>query len=126
MRTVDLNTEIVLTFNSEEYWTELTPESALLAHAFVVHSQGTARVEEVGLPMITAFAFYIQSLYNKLLEALQAAEAAEMLHNEEDMAETLEQLHKIASILSSILSIAAGLDYGDEIGRRKAFSVVSK
>lgn len=76
--------------------------------------------------MVTAFAFYIQSLYNKLLEALQAVETAEMLRNEEDITENLEQLHKIASILSSILSIAAGLDYGDEIGRRKAFSVVSE
>jgi condensin complex subunit 3 len=111
---------------TDDYWTALTPESALLAHAFVLNSQGSARVDDAGLPMVTAFAFYIQSLYNTLLEALQAAESAEMLHNEEETAETLEQLHKIASILSSILLIAAGLDYGDEIGRRKAFSVVSE
>lgn len=110
----------------DEYWTALTPESALLAHAFVMHSQGTARVDTAGLPMVTAFAFYIQSLYNKLLEALQTAESIETSLNEEDIADTLEQLHKMASILSSILSIAAGLDYGDEIGRRKAFSVITE
>ncbi|KXN87766.1 Condensin complex subunit 3 [Leucoagaricus sp. SymC.cos] len=109
---------------TDDYWTALTPESALLAQAFVVHSQGSARVDDAGLPMVTAFGFYIQILYNKLLKALQEAETAEMLHNEEESDETLEKLHKIASVLSSILLLTAGLDYGDEIGRRKAFSVV--
>ncbi len=114
------------TNHPDEYWKELTPESAWLALVFINHSKGTAHLEEAGLPMVTAFAFYIQSLYNRLLEALQAFETAEMSHQEEDTAEKQEQLHKIASILSSLLSIATGLDYGDEIGRRKAFSVVSE
>ncbi|KAF5357042.1 hypothetical protein D9756_006730 [Leucocoprinus leucothites] len=113
----------VFTF-TEDYWASLTPESALLAHAFVLNTKESTRVDNAGLPMVTAFAFYIQSLYNKLLEALQAAEGAEMIRKEDDIAEALDQLYKIASILSSILSIAVGLDYGDEIGRRKAFSVV--
>lgn len=106
------------------YWKELTPESALLALIFINQSKGTVQVEEAGLPMVTAFAFYIQSLYNELLEALEAVETAAVSHQEEE--EKQDQAHKVASILSSLLSIANGLDYGDEIGRRKAFSVVSE
>ncbi|XP_006463480.1 hypothetical protein AGABI2DRAFT_208301 [Agaricus bisporus var. bisporus H97] len=113
----------IITF-SDEYWTELTPESAVLAHAFVINSQGTVRAEEAGLPVVTAFAFHIQSLYNKLLDKLNIAETAEEAELDDDVTESLEDLHKIASILSSILSIAAGLDYGDEIGRRKTVSVI--
>lgn len=112
--------------NADEYWTELTPESALLAHAFVINSRGTGCAEEAGLPVVTAFAFHIQSLYNRLIDKLNIAETAEQAESEDEITESVEDLHKVASILSSILSIAAGLDYGDEIGRRKTFSVISK
>lgn len=115
-----------LILSTDEYWTELTPESALLAHAFVINSRGTGSAEEAGLPVVTAFAFHIQSLYNRLMDKLNLAEAAEEPESEEEITESLEDLHKVASILSSILSITAGLDYGDEIGRRKTFSVISK
>lgn len=76
--------------------------------------------------MVTTFAFYIQALYHKLLETLQSAESVQMLHKAEEKTEMLDELFKIASILSSILSIATGLDYSDEVGRRKVFSVVSE
>lgn len=110
----------------DDYWATLTPESAFLARVFVVKCRGSALIDDAGLPIVTAFAFYIQAVYNKLLGTLQVAESVQTLHKTEEETEILDELFKIASILSSMLSMATGLDYSDEVGRRKAFSVVSE
>jgi len=110
----------------DDYWATLTPESAFLARVFVLNCRRSARVDDAGLPTVTAFAFYIQALYGKLLETLQVAESVRTLHKTEEETDMLDGLFKIASILSSMLSIATGLDYSDEVGRRKVFFVVSE
>ncbi|KAF5389537.1 hypothetical protein D9757_004209 [Collybiopsis confluens] len=114
---------------NDDYWQELTPESAVLARVFVDQClkslKGEDRLETASIPVVTAFAFHIQQAYNELLSHMQEMD---LLHigepdNEESEAQE-EELAKKELILSELLRIALNLDYMDEIGRRKIFSVV--
>ncbi|KAF8656476.1 hypothetical protein AX16_002527 [Volvariella volvacea WC 439] len=140
--------ELLSTFLfSETYWKHLTPESAVLARVFVEHSlsgngagatnentssnqplaESYVHLEGAQFPVVTAFAFYIQQAYNDLLQALQEFEQAKMTKtavDDEDSDEKEEELAKREVVLSELLRMAVKLDYGDEIGRRKVFSVV--
>ena len=107
----------------EAYWTELTPESAVLARAFVEHCDSEARLEAAAMPVVTAFAFYIQEAYNSLLEVLEQENNAE---DDEEAEDRSEEVAKREVILGELLRMAVKLDYMDEIGRRKVFSVVSR
>ncbi|KAJ2934154.1 hypothetical protein H1R20_g2926, partial [Candolleomyces eurysporus] len=117
----------------ESYWQKLTPEAAVLARVFVDHcikNGNETRLEAAALPVVTAFAFHIQEAYNQLLSALENIESArlagagkESISDEEDLEEELAK-HEV--ILSELLRMALKLDYGDEIGRRKVFTVVKE
>ncbi|RXW17080.1 hypothetical protein EST38_g8776 [Candolleomyces aberdarensis] len=117
----------------ESYWQKLTPEAAVLARVFVDHcikNGNETRLEAAALPVVTAFAFHIQEAYNQLLSALENIENAklagagkESISDEEDLEEELAK-HEV--ILSELLRMALKLDYGDEIGRRKVFTVVKE
>ena len=116
----------------DDYWKELTSESVVLARVFVEHCVSTdneARLESASLPVVTAFAFHIQEAYNALLVVLQDIETkhlrASLEQEEQGEEEELEELAKREIILGELLRIALKLDYSDEIGRRKVFSVVS-
>lgn len=78
---------------------------------------------------MTALAFHIQEAYNALLVVLQDIETAKLLRagieQEDEENEELEELAKREVILGELLRMALKLDYADEIGRRKVFSVVS-
>ncbi|KAF4618520.1 hypothetical protein D9613_009993 [Agrocybe pediades] len=113
----------------DTYWKELTPESTVLARVFVEHcvsSKNEARIETSSLPVVTAFAFHIQEAYNNLLSVLEEIETSKMLRAsaEEENEDLEEELAKREVILSELLRTTLKLDYGDEIGRRKVFSVV--
>ncbi|CAA7257465.1 unnamed protein product [Cyclocybe aegerita] len=119
----------------DEYWKDLTAESVLLARVFVEHavsSKNEARLETASLPVVTAFAFHVQEAYNSILQVLQEQEAAKLLRagrdareDEEEQDEELEEeLAKCEVVMGELLKLALKLDYGDEIGRRKVFSVV--
>ena len=113
----------------------MTSESVVLARVFVEHcvnSENEARLESASLPVVTAFAFHIQEAYNALLVVLQDMETAKLLRaglvqdKEQGEEEELEEeLAKREIILGELLRMALRLDYADEIGRRKVFSVVS-
>ncbi len=107
------------------YWTELTPESAVLARAFVEHCDSETRLEAAAFPVVTAFAFYIQEAYNYLLEVLER-ENNVVDPDEEEAEDRNEEIAKREVILGELLRMAVKLDYMDEIGRRKVFSVVSR
>ncbi|KAF8633170.1 hypothetical protein AX17_004671 [Amanita inopinata Kibby_2008] len=115
----------------DDFWKELTPESAVLARAFVEHFDNDARLEAAALPVVTAFAFHIQEAYNTLLEILDEEADARFLHreegeDEEEAGKRDEELAKREVILAELLRISLKLDYMDEIGRRKVFSVVKE
>ncbi|KAH9478497.1 Condensin complex subunit 3 [Psilocybe cubensis] len=118
----------VFTF-SEAFWKNLTPESATLARIFVEHCHSTeneARLESSSLPVVTAFAFVAMEAYNGVLGVLEEIETARLLQagQEEENEELEEELAKREVILSELLKMALKFDYGDEIGRRKVFTVV--
>ncbi|KAF8069093.1 nuclear condensing complex subunit [Lyophyllum atratum] len=116
----------------DAYWKELSPESAVLARVFIEHclsTQNETRLESASLPVVTAFAFHLQESYNSLLEVMQEAENVAFLNagepedeGEAEMRE--EELAKKEVILGEMLRMALKLDYMDEIGRRKVFSVI--
>ncbi|KAJ2914546.1 hypothetical protein MD484_g5881, partial [Candolleomyces efflorescens] len=117
----------------ESYWQNLTPESAVLARVFVDHcikNGNETRLEAAALPVVTAFAFHIQEGYNRLLSALENIDNARATgvgqESIDDQEELEEELAKREVILSELLRMALKLDYGDEIGRRKVFTVVKE
>lgn len=119
--------------SADAYWKNLTPESVVLARVFVEHCisvKNETLLEAAALPVVTAFAFHVQESYNLLLEALEDLESASLTRagsSEADEDEELEEeLAKREAILGELLRVALKLDYGDEIGRRKVFTVVSQ
>jgi condensin complex subunit 3 len=121
-------------FPLDAFWKELSPESAVLARVFIEHCiemKYEARLEAASLPVVTAFAFHLQDAYNALLDTLQEAENAQLLNagedeDDEEVERREEDLAKREVILAELLRMALKLDYMDEIGRRKVFSVVRK
>lgn len=117
--------------NVDAFWEDLTPESALLARVFVDHcisNKDEARLEAASLPVVTAIAFRIQAMYNRILDIMQEQEEAEVVVDEDDEDEERdkreEELIKGVFILDEVLKIAVRLDYSDEIGRRKVFAII--
>ncbi|KAG6812899.1 hypothetical protein H0H92_015634 [Tricholoma furcatifolium] len=113
----------------DQYWQELTPESAVLARVFLEHCLSTnseARLESASLPVVTAFAFLLQDSYNALLNVLQEGDNADFLEaeDEEENDQREEDLAKKEVVLGELLRISLKLDFMDEIGRRKVFTVV--
>lgn len=68
------------------------------------------RLEEA-LPVVTALAFLVQDEFNKLVPSVNTEEG--------DIAER-------SFIVGELLSLAVNLDYADEIGRRKMFTLARK
>ncbi|EDR03702.1 chromosome condensation complex protein [Laccaria bicolor S238N-H82] len=102
----------------DNYWVNLTPESAFLARVFVDHCKATkdeVRLE-AALPVVTALAFRIQDAYNKLLEGND-------IDAEERLLGSIKRNDK-EFVISELLKLAVNLDYTDEIGRRKMFKLV--
>lgn len=112
----------------DDYWQNLTPESAILARVFLEHCVSThseAALESAALPVVTAFAFHIQEAYNSLVNLMHQSDLLGESNDEEEDAEE-EELAKLEVVLGELLRMGLKLDYADEIGRRKVFSVVSK
>ncbi|KAI0941839.1 hypothetical protein AcV7_002413 [Taiwanofungus camphoratus] len=119
------------------FWAALTPEKAFLARVFTEHCaaiQDNARLESA-LPVVTAMAFRIQAAYNALIALVHAEEEAQLLRagmrdekaaedEEEERARREEERMDGESIIGEMLRLAVGLDYADEIGRRRMFQLV--
>lgn len=83
---------------------------------------------EACLPVVTALAFLLQNHYNAFLEVLQEDEEAQ-LNGEDDDDDADSRDEKMADeefMMSELLRLSLLLDYSDEIGRRKMFSVIRK
>jgi len=113
---------------ADSYWTSLTPETAFLARVFVDHCKVTkddARLE-AALPVVTALAFRIQEAYNDLLEDMHNEEEERVIRDlsEEERIKLEDERMDKEFIIGEMLKLAVNLDYTDEIGRRKMFSLV--
>ncbi|KAI1613229.1 condensin complex subunit 3 [Exophiala viscosa] len=106
----------------DEFWDNLTPESAFMARTFNDYCQQQqepkyqAMIEEK-MPEVTRLGFHLQKHINELLVRVQAA-------NETDTDEKLAEQAEQEFIVEQLLYIAQTLDYTDEVGRRKMFSLL--
>ena len=99
---------------------------ALLARTFVEHCKDTDDVArlEAALPVVTALAFHIQTHYNALLTLMSEGDMEEEGEDEERSEIREDKMADTEFIISELLQLAISLDYADEIGRRKMFSVI--
>ena len=114
------------------FWDVLTPESAFVARTFNTFCRNSdsakyqAMVDDK-LPEVTRFAFILQKQIGTLIELVRkcatAAAADEEGENNKNM-EMEEDMVQHEFAVEQLLHIALRLDYTDEIGRRKMFSVM--
>ena len=103
----------------DDFWNNLTTESAFLARTFIEccqHDQALQAKVEDKMPEVTRLGFYIQNHLNTLLESVRVNSSSEE-PNEEEQADQ-------EFIVEQLLHIAHCLDYTDEIGRRKMFTLL--
>ncbi|UNI16294.1 chromosome condensation complex Condensin, subunit G [Purpureocillium takamizusanense] len=107
----------------DTFWETLSAESVFMARSFneFCRNEGNGRYEalvEEKLPEVTKLAFYLERYMHALVEALQRV--AQQEADEEEEEDTVEQ----EFIVEQLLHIALTLDYSDEVGRRKMFTLL--
>ncbi|OJJ32791.1 hypothetical protein ASPWEDRAFT_114360 [Aspergillus wentii DTO 134E9] len=105
----------------EPFWENLTGESAFLIRSFndfcrVEHDGKYDSLVEEKMPEVTALAFFLQKYTALLLERKKIAKDTSDA-NDEDSVE-----HEF--VVEQLLHIAITLDYSDEVGRRKMFTLL--
>lgn len=106
----------------DEFWETLSAESAFIARSFndFCRKEGNGRYEslvEEKLPEVTKLAFYLERYLHVLIESVKKAEQN---GDEDEDAAVIEQ----EFICEQMLHIALTLDYSDEVGRRKMFTLL--
>jgi condensin complex subunit 3 len=109
-----------ITFD-DAFWDSLTPENVFVARSFndFCRQEGGGKYEilvEEKMPEVTKLAFYLERYTKVLLDNVKRANE-EGEGNEE---ETVEQ----EFIVEQLLHIGLSLDYSDEVGRRKMFTLL--
>ncbi|RKP22888.1 armadillo-type protein, partial [Syncephalis pseudoplumigaleata] len=96
---------------NDEFWEDLSPEGVLFFRVYLeyCHKNDPERFEAL-LPNITGHALQIQRYSRRMIEAEE--------RNEEDEVDSYE------FITVQLITIAKYLDYADEMGRRKMFSLL--
>ncbi|KIW74461.1 hypothetical protein Z517_12401 [Fonsecaea pedrosoi CBS 271.37] len=104
----------------DEFWDNLTPESAFMARTFNDYCQANLNYQEMvqeKMPEVTRLGFHLQKHINELLTRVKNA-------RESDSDEMIALQAEQEFIVEQLLYIAQSLDYTDEIGRRKMFSLL--
>lgn len=107
----------------DAFWETLSAESVFVARSFndFCRSEGNGKYEalvEEKLPEVTKVAFYLERYIKVLVDAI--VRIAEQDVDESEAEDTVEQ----EFIVEQLLHIALTLDYSDEVGRRKMFSLL--
>ncbi|PYI00626.1 hypothetical protein BO78DRAFT_401960 [Aspergillus sclerotiicarbonarius CBS 121057] len=105
----------------EPFWESLTAESAFLIRSFsdfcrVEHEGKYDKLADEKIPEVTALAFYLHKYMTDLLQRKKAAKDTGDANDDE----TVEQ----EFVVEQLLHISMTLDYSDEVGRRKMFSLL--
>ncbi|KAK4639692.1 chromosome condensation complex Condensin, subunit G [Podospora bellae-mahoneyi] len=108
----------------DTFFETLSAESVFVCRTFndFCRSEGNGKFEQLveeKLPEVTKVAFYLERYIKVLIDAIKRAEEQEDLEEEEEE-DTVEQ----EFIAEQLLHIALTLDYSDEVGRRKMFSLL--
>ena len=106
----------------DSFWDNLTSESVFLARSLndFCRQESDGRYESIieeKLPEVTKLGFFLQRYINVLIEKLRVTAQDGQEEAEQD---TVEQ----EFIVEQLLHIAQTLDYSDEVGRRKMFSLL--
>ena len=104
----------------DDFWEYLTPESAFMARTFNDYCYSDPNYHELieeKMPEVTRLGFHLQKHINELTTRVQVA-------NEAGTDETVALQTEQEFIVEQLLYIAQSLDYTDEIGRRKMFSLL--
>jgi condensin complex subunit 3 len=113
-------------FFDDNFFETLSAESVFVVRTFndFCRNEGNGKYEsliEEKLPEVTKVAFYLERYVKVLIDAIRRAEEEEVDDEDEDEEEdTVEQ----EFIVEQLLHIALTLDYSDEVGRRKMFSLL--
>ncbi|KAB5570326.1 nuclear condensing complex subunit [Coniochaeta sp. 2T2.1] len=107
----------------DDFWETLSAESVFVARSFndFCRSEGNGKYEslvEEKLPEVTKVAFYLERYIKVLIDAVKRI--AETDADESEAEDTVEQ----EFIVEQLLHIVLTLDYSDEVGRRKMFSLL--
>ncbi|RPA81840.1 hypothetical protein BJ508DRAFT_107527 [Ascobolus immersus RN42] len=108
-----------------EFWEVMTPESAFLARTFNDHCKSELLVDtdyEDKMPEVTKLAYYLQMNMNKLL--LEVTREVPDTAGEADLLCPSTTAIEQEFIVEQLLLICKAMDYSDEIGRRKMFSLM--
>ncbi|KAE8151491.1 nuclear condensing complex subunit [Aspergillus avenaceus] len=105
----------------EPFWESLTAESAFLVRSFsdfcrVEHEGKFDNLADEKLPEVTALAYFLNKYMMELLQQKKLAKVSGTV-NDDDSVE-----HEF--VVEQLLHIAMTLDYSDEVGRRKMFSLL--
>lgn len=108
----------------DNFWETLTAEAVFMARSFneFCRNEGNGKYEDLveeKLPEVTKLGFYLERYVKVLVDALKRISQQEVEEDEEEE-DTVEQ----EFIVEQLLHIAMTLDYSDEVGRRKMFSLL--
>ncbi|ETS72895.1 hypothetical protein PFICI_15402 [Pestalotiopsis fici W106-1] len=106
------------------FWETLSAESVFMARSFndFCRAEGNRKYEslvEEKLPEVTKLAFFLERYLKVLVEAIRRVNSQELGEDDEEE-DTVEQEFIVEQLLHIILT----LDYSDEVGRRKMFSLL--
>lgn len=109
----------------DNFWETLTAESVFMARSFneFCRNEGDGKYEDLveeKLPEVTKLGFYLERYVKVLTDALKRIAQQEQDDDEDEEEDTVEQ----EFIVEQLLHIAMTLDYSDEVGRRKMFSLL--
>lgn len=107
---------------NDNFWETLSAESVFMARSFndFCRLEGDGKylnLLEEKLPEVTKLAFFLERYLHVLTAAVKRVAEAD---NEDEEEDTVEQ----EFIVEQLLQIALTLDYSDEVGRRKMFTLL--
>lgn len=112
----------------DNFWNTLSAEAVFMARSWndYCRSEGNRKFEalvEEKMPEVTKLAFFLQRYLDVLVEAMKRV-ALQNQNEEEEEDEDEENTVEQEFIVEQLLHIAHTLDYSDEVGRRKMFSLL--
>ncbi|PQE28512.1 condensin subunit Cnd3 protein [Rutstroemia sp. NJR-2017a WRK4] len=108
------------------FWDTLSAEAVFMARSlndFCRNDANSSKYEaliEEKMPEVTKLAFYLQRYTTVLVDALKRIATQEITEDVAEEEDTVEQ----EFIVEQLLHIAKSLDYSDEVGRRKMFTLL--
>ncbi|OAX78245.1 hypothetical protein ACJ72_07451 [Emergomyces africanus] len=105
---------------NEQFWESLTPETVFMARSFndFCIEEGDGKYDDLAdekIPEVTALAYYLHKYTTALIDRLNRPAQDERAEEE-----TVE----CEFVVEQLLHICLTLDYSDEVGRRKMFSLL--